>query len=88
MRVVAAPDKFKGTVTAHEVAAAIGGACWELNVDCDEVPMADGGDGLLEILGGANRSTLVAGPLGKRLYALVDGRLPGYVGAHIVERPL
>jgi glycerate kinase len=63
-RVVAAPDKFKGTATAAEVAAAIGHACWELGVDCTEVPMADGGDGLLDALGGANRTSAVTGPLG------------------------
>ena len=44
-KVVAAPDKFKGTITAAEVARAIGQACWDLGVDCVEVPMADGGDG-------------------------------------------
>lgn len=64
MRVLAAPDKFKGTATAHEVAAAIGHACWELGIDCVEVPMADGGDGLLDVLGGANRTSVVTGPLG------------------------
>ena len=64
MRVLAAPDKFKGSLTAREVAAAIGHACWELGVDCVEVPMADGGDGLLDALGGANRETTVTGPLG------------------------
>ncbi len=63
-RVVAAPDKFKGTVSAAEVAAAIGHACWELGIDCTEVPMADGGDGLLDALGGANRTSTVTGPLG------------------------
>ena len=63
-RVVAAPDKFKGTLTAAEVAAAIGHACWELGVDCTEVPMADGGDGLLDALGGPNRTSTVTGPLG------------------------
>ena len=63
-RVVAAPDKFKGTASARDVAAAIGHACWELGVDCVEVPMADGGDGLLDALGGANRTTIVTGPLG------------------------
>jgi len=63
-RVVAAPDKFKGTATARDVAAAIGHACWEHGVDCTEVPMADGGDGLLDALGGANRTTIVTGPLG------------------------
>ena len=66
---MAAPDKFKGTATAHEVAEAIGSACWELDVDCSEVPMADGGDGLLDILGGANRSTVVTGPLGDTVTA-------------------
>lgn len=64
MRVVAAVDKFKGTATAHDVARAIGHACWELGHDCDEVPLADGGDGTLDILGGANRTSTVTGPLG------------------------
>jgi glycerate kinase len=64
MRVLAAPDKFKGSATAREVAAAIGHACWELGVDCVEIPMADGGDGLLEVLGGPNRESTVTGPLG------------------------
>jgi glycerate kinase len=63
-RVVAAPDKFKGTATAAEVAAAIGHACWEAGIDCVEVPMADGGDGLLDALGGPNRTSSVTGPLG------------------------
>ncbi|MGA7758924.1 MAG: glycerate kinase [Ilumatobacteraceae bacterium] len=63
-RVVAAPDKFKGTVSARDVAAAIGHACWELGIDCVEVPMADGGDGLLDVLGGPNRTSTVTGPLG------------------------
>jgi glycerate kinase len=62
--VVAAPDKFKGTLTAAEAAAAIGHACWELGLDCTEIPMADGGDGLLDVLGGPNRTSNVTGPLG------------------------
>jgi glycerate 2-kinase len=68
-RVVAAPDKFKGTLSAAEVAAAIGHACWELGIDCTEVPMADGGDGLLDVLGGANRTSTVTGPLGDPVVA-------------------
>jgi glycerate 2-kinase len=68
-RVVAAPDKFKGTLTAAEVAAAVGHACWELGIDCVEVPMADGGDGLLEALGGPNRTSTVTGPLGDTVKA-------------------
>ncbi len=64
MHVVAAVDKFKGTVTAAQAASAIGNACWELDVDCSEVPLADGGEGTLDVLGGPNRTTLVTGPLG------------------------
>ncbi len=63
-RVVAAPDKFKGSASAAEVARAIGHACWELDIDCVEIPMADGGDGLLDVLGGPNRTSTVTGPLG------------------------
>jgi glycerate 2-kinase len=69
MRVLAAPDKFKGSASAAEVAAAIGHACWELGIECVEIPMADGGDGLLEVLGGANRTSTVTGPLGDPVQA-------------------
>ena len=69
MRVVAAVDKFRGTATGAEVAAAIGHACWELGHDCDEVPVADGGEGLLEVLGGPNRTSKVTGPLGDQIEA-------------------
>jgi len=64
MRVVAAPDKFRGTVAAAEVAAAIGRAARAAGWDCDEVPVADGGEGTLAALGGPNRTSLVTGPLG------------------------
>ena len=69
MRVVAAVDKYKGSVTAAQVAAAIGHACWELGHDCVEVPVADGGDGTLDALGGPNRTSTVTGPLGDPVQA-------------------
>ncbi|CAB4642265.1 MAG: glycerate kinase [Actinobacteria bacterium] len=64
MRVLAVADKFKGTASAAQICAAIGHACWALNIDCTEIPMADGGEGTLDVLGGPNRTTLVTGPLG------------------------
>jgi glycerate kinase len=64
MRVVAAPDKLRGSASAREVAAAIGRAAASAGWRCDEVPLADGGEGTLEVLGGANRTTSVTGPLG------------------------
>lgn len=39
-------------------------AAWEAGWDCDEIPMADGGEGTLDALGGPNRTTTVTGPLG------------------------
>lgn len=64
MRVLAAVDKFRGTATAQQVVAAIGHACWESGHDCVEQPIADGGEGTLEVLGGPNRETRVTNPLG------------------------
>ena len=69
MKVLAAVDKFRGTATAAQVATAIGHACWQLGHDCVERPLADGGEGTLDVLGGANRTTLVTGPLGKPVQA-------------------
>ncbi|MFP3907873.1 MAG: glycerate kinase [Acidimicrobiales bacterium] len=69
MRVVAAPDKFKGTATAADVAGTVAAVAAAKGWTCDEVPMADGGEGTLEVLGGPNRTTLVAGPLGDPIQA-------------------
>lgn len=62
MRVVAAPDKFRGTASAPQLAAAIGEAAWEAGWDCTEVPLADGGEGMLDVFGGPNRTSRVHGP--------------------------
>jgi glycerate kinase len=64
MKVLAVPDKLRGTATAAQAAAAIGHAAWEAGWECDECPVADGGEGTLEVLGGANRTARVTGPLG------------------------
>jgi glycerate kinase len=63
-RLVAAPDKFRGTATARQVAGAIAVAARAAGWECDEVPVADGGEGILDALGGRRRSTRVHGPLG------------------------
>jgi glycerate kinase len=64
VRVVAAPDTFRLTASARAVAAAVGRAAWEHGWDCDEIPVSDGGEGFLDVLGGPNRTTTVTGPLG------------------------
>jgi glycerate kinase len=73
---VAAPDKFRGTATAAEAAAAMAGAARAAGWTADEVPMSDGGEGLLDAIGGDPRTTTVAGPLGKAVEAewrMLDG---------------
>jgi glycerate 2-kinase len=74
--VVAAPDKFRGTASAAEAAAAMAGAARTAGWTADEVPMSDGGEGLLLAVGGTRHTTTVTGPLGARVEAewrMLDG---------------
>lgn len=64
LRILAAPDKFRGTATAAEVAAAVAQGAARAGAVCRELPLADGGEGTLEAFGGPNRATRVTGPLG------------------------
>ncbi len=69
MRIVIAPDSFGGTLRATEAAAAIatGWARTRPEDELIELPLSDGGEGLLDALasgGGELRRTEVAGPLG------------------------
>lgn len=61
---VAAPDKFRDTAGAPEVAAAAARAARAAGWTADEAPMADGGEGTLDAVGGEVRHTTVSGPLG------------------------
>jgi glycerate kinase len=63
-RLLAAPDKFRGTATAPEIAEAMADAARAAGWDVAAVPISDGGEGLLDCFGGANRVTTVEGPLG------------------------
>jgi len=69
MRLLAAPDKFRGTLTAREAAAAIAAGAERAGWTAVERPLADGGEGTLDVLGGGNRRTLVSGPLGEPVEA-------------------
>ena len=59
-----APDKFRGTASASQAVAALTAGLQALGHEAIACPLADGGEGLLEVLGGANRITTVTGPLG------------------------
>ena len=69
VRVLAAPDKFRGTASAAEIAAAVAEAAAAVTASCDTAPMADGGEGTLDALGGPNRMSVVTGPLGEPVTA-------------------
>lgn len=79
---IACPDKFRGTLSAAEAAAAMGRGLRAAGIDeVLEIPLADGGEGTLDALlaarGGATRTVRVTGPLGEPVeaeYALLpDG---------------
>ncbi len=84
MRVVIAPDKFKGSLTALEAAEAMARGLSRVDpcAEIDRVPMADGGEGTVAALvaatGGSYRTVTVTGPLGEPVVAsfglLGDGR--------------
>ena len=65
MRVLAAPDKFRGTATASQAAAAVAAGVRAAGAGrARELPMSDGGEGFLEAFGGPNKVSIVTGPLG------------------------
>lgn len=64
MHVLAAPDKFRGSVSAPEVAEAIGRAVTNADGTCTQLPLADGGEGTLDAFGGPNQQSVVTGPSG------------------------
>jgi glycerate kinase len=73
------PDKFRGSLTAAQAAAAIAAG---LDVETVELPLADGGEGTLDVLGGQRHSARVTGPLGEPVDA--EWRLL-YDGTAVIE---
>ena len=84
---LACPDKFRGTLSASDAAAAMARGLTTAGViDVLQVPLADGGEGTLDALlaarGGTRRTLRVTGPLGDPVMAEY-GLLPD--GTAIVE---
>jgi len=84
LRIVVAPDSYKGSVSALGVAQAMERGILRVFPDADvcKIPMADGGEGTVDALlaatGGERRQSEVSDPLGQRITAqwgvLGDGR--------------
>ena len=88
MKVVVAPNSFKGSLSAAQAAAAIARGVRVARPDAEvvEIPVADGGEGTVEALvsarKGTYRSAEVDGPLGdpvQATYGLIDGGRTGVV---------
>ena len=84
MKIVIAPQAFKGSISALEAASAMSEGVRRVLSDAETVlvPVADGGDGTLETLvestGGEVRSSEVTGPLGEPVTAEWGGLGDGY----------
>src|SRR6202165_4072678 len=81
MKILIAPDKFKGSLSAREVAENIAAGLREVlpQAKIDIVPMADGGEGTAEVvcsaLGGSWMKCKAHDPLGREIearYAFID----------------
>src|SRR5271165_4589728 len=81
--VLVAPDAFKGNLSAAEVAAALAAGLRRAGAEAEVCPVADGGEGTIEVLLGALGGKLVEAPshdaLGRPLRAqwlwLADRRM-------------
>jgi glycerate kinase len=75
--VLIAPDKWRGSATAAQVAAAIAQVATAAGWSADVAPVSDGGEGWSEVLGGHAHPLRVHGPLGDAVeaawYLLDDG---------------
>ena len=75
MRILIAPNAFKGTLSGGEAAAALESALKPLlpGAVFEKLPVSDGGDGLIDALapalGGRITSANVTGPLGRKVQA-------------------
>lgn len=94
MKVVVAPDSYKECLSSREVASVIGKALLMAHPDWDvvEMPLADGGEGTVDVLTRALGGTIVqadvSDPLGrpvKASYGIVDGTSGTAGGTAIIE---
>ena len=88
MKIIVAPNSFKGSLSASQAAAAIARGVRQARpeVEVVEIPVADGGEGTVEALVSARKGTYrsadVEGPLGgpvRATYGLIDNGATGVV---------
>ncbi len=75
MRFLVAPDSFKGTFDAREVAEAIAAGLEQAGAEADRCPVADGGEGTMEVLLGALGGERRAAPAHDPLRRPIDAEI-------------
>lgn len=86
MRVLIAPDKFKGSLTAPQAAEAMARGVRRIlpNAEVSLIPLADGGEGTIDAMtaarGGEIRRVTVTGPMGQPVEARYgSGKVTAYL---------
>jgi len=83
LKILIAPDKFKESLSAKQVASAISRGIIRAvpNAQIELCPMSDGGEGMVEtildFLGGERRRVVVTGPMGEKVkaeYGILQGK--------------
>ncbi|WP_458414571.1 glycerate kinase [Schinkia sp. CFF1] len=75
MKIVVAPDSFKGSISARDICTAVHKGILRVfqNADVVEIPLADGGEGTMENMvyssNGTKKQVEVTGPLGEKVKA-------------------
>jgi glycerate kinase len=84
VRALASPASLKGVLSAREAAEALAEGMRSAGAEAEELPVADGGEGTLDVLhgalGGEWQGAVVSDPLGRKVTARWL-RLPGAVAA-------
>ena len=91
MRALASPASLKGVLSAREAAAALAEGLRSAGAEAEEIPVADGGEGTLDVLhgalGGDWREAVVSDPLGRKVTArwlLLPGALAALESAQAI----
>jgi len=78
--ILVAPDSFKGTFSSVQVAQYIAAGIRDEGLSATECPLADGGEGTLDVLllalSGEQRFHLVQGPMGRKSSRLLGAGCP------------
>lgn len=97
MKIVIAPDSFKESLSALEVANAIEQGLRQVIPDCEivKIPVADGGEGtvqsMVDATGGTMVNLAVIGPLGNRVqahYGILGSGSNGHLATHSNAGPI